>query len=84
MPNEVFEIIYKSLGILASFTVVITFISQIIMPNRKRLLSDHKKFTDRKKHLDVLVKLIDNNNRIINVYGKKALAKAIFWNIFQI
>ena len=83
MPNEVFEIIYKSFGILASFTVVITFISQIIMPNRKRLLSDHKKFTDRKKHLDVLVKLIDNNNRIINVYGKKGIGKSYFLKYFS-
>ena len=83
MLGMILEIIYKVLGVLASLTVVITFISQIMTPNKRRQLSDHKKFTDRKKQLDLLVTTIENGNRIINVYGKKGIGKSYFLKYFS-
>lgn len=79
----ILEITYKVLGVLASLTVVITFISQITIPKKRRQLSDHKKFTDRKKQLDLLVTTIVNNNNIINVYGKKGIGKSYFLKYFS-
>lgn len=83
MSEIIFEITYKIVGILASLTVVITFISQIIIPNKKRQLSDHQKFTDRKKQLNLLVTTIVNGSRIINVYGKKGIGKSYFLKYFS-
>ena len=83
MSALLLDVLYKALNVLVSLTIIITFISKVVSPTKRRLLSEHKKFTDRKEQLCFLIDAIRRDNKIINVYGKKGIGKSYFLKYFS-
>lgn len=80
---ETLDIVYKILACVVSLITILGVISRLMFPRTKRYLSNYDKFTDRYHQTLILVKMIKDGKKVINVYGKKGVGKSYYLKYFS-
>ncbi|MCH5167977.1 MAG: hypothetical protein J1F35_08875 [Erysipelotrichales bacterium] len=82
-PLNILDFTYKFLASIVSIITITGFVSKFAILKTKKQLSEYSKFTDRDKQIKSLIEILNNDKKIINVYGKKGIGKSYFLKYFS-